>query len=1352
MSAAAKAPAKAAAKDAGPERSWNVGDRVLVAGRNGTVRFYGTTNFSAGIWAGVELEEPVGKNDGSVKGESYFSCPAEHGIFVRGNLCSPAEGAAAPAPPAKSSPDAAKAKAASPPAKAAASPAKTAAKAEAKAEAKVGEKVVPASRSSQGPAKKSEGASPAKAVAPKSGSAASPAAAKPSRSSDRSSATSATPKGALKSDAHDAQSPRTPRETSPPAGSKARLARPSSESAKIAASVSELPASKATASSLPTEAEKPKAPSVSIPSVQPEAASAPAVVELPAEHEVLQLRQQVERLRADMAQRDREIVDERRGVEEAKAAAAAAVAALPTSSRPPEDSAEMESAEAELQAAATAIVQLRTDVAKHRAEAQQLSATSKTFHEQLAETKQTASAHTSRAGEAVKRASLVKMPGPASAHASTAQKQADELTKQLNAATLAREVLEDKLQELELELEEQELLKEEREAIAASGGQASGQNGGREGSHAEKLDEFKAAIVKLDAAAKAEKTKLQKQAEELDNEVREQTAGADGVARLIYSLDSLGQRKAELEKLVTGLERQSMELNKVTQAGSMLQDTQAAAASELQRQLESIDRRVVKLEDLVWKLRREELEERRCLAGDEKKAKELLERVQASSDSQAENASAAELVARRRLVVAASVRLRVARLAEHAERARAEAHRDCVPTGWAEPITQTTTTSESTGAKPCVVATSKRAEAVGRIERILWKAEAVARHVCDRHLAPLQPGDPASKWFADVSLTSGRCAAAAAAALGSLASECDGIQDSEVSAVHEKSLLRAELQDAPAYADGEAQLDELLANCRAGQLGPGAPLTPLQDLEKGLCSLLPGQELKRGLSRRCVALALQRLQVAFRYGVVSQPEGSIDVDVLRGICSQLEDLSLRLLDGSEPAEPCAKSAAADSADEARGGAESSRLPPELIEKVVAVESFVRNAMESETERRGSIASFFRGSQENTAVKVLTDAAPGVVEGLNQLQGLILACSSDPPRRLRAAPLPSWTKPCSAVQREVADIFEMQIKSVGLRKTIAERKTGLAARQQEYSKISERHATLATDLGNLTEVCDRIAELDDEAEVLKKQAKQDTIQQSMLDSDLDIAHAKRDEQERSKTDAANELSSLHGNADGSQRPLELEGRASAPELAALRSASQKDARELYTLRVSVAASRLGIGRPPDVALALTATPGAAAGATCGASASSAVSVPTTGASTAATTLSTCLSHYADVHRELLLEQARVRLPRLDAPSETGAAGGPVSGEETLAGQVARAQQLQLRLAGIRAAAKPLASSLEAAASAKDRTTTGTVASKAAAVATLVLPCPQWALGAVQAPKGPIPVGYEELRAIHAVMVN
>ncbi|KAH8857664.1 CAP-Gly domain-containing linker protein 4 [Schistosoma japonicum] len=62
---------------------FQIGDRVLVAGqRKGILRFIGQTQFAPGIWYGVELEQPVGKNNGSINGIRYFDCAVGHGIFA----------------------------------------------------------------------------------------------------------------------------------------------------------------------------------------------------------------------------------------------------------------------------------------------------------------------------------------------------------------------------------------------------------------------------------------------------------------------------------------------------------------------------------------------------------------------------------------------------------------------------------------------------------------------------------------------------------------------------------------------------------------------------------------------------------------------------------------------------------------------------------------------------------------------------------------------------------------------------------------------------------------------------------------------------------------------------------------------------------------------------------------------------------------------------------------------------------------------------------------------------------------------------------------------------------------------
>ncbi|XP_072271941.1 CAP-Gly domain-containing linker protein 1-like [Pyxicephalus adspersus] len=63
---------------------FRVGERVWVNGNKpGFIQFLGETQFAPGQWAGIVLDESIGKNDGAVAGVRYFQCEALRGIFTR---------------------------------------------------------------------------------------------------------------------------------------------------------------------------------------------------------------------------------------------------------------------------------------------------------------------------------------------------------------------------------------------------------------------------------------------------------------------------------------------------------------------------------------------------------------------------------------------------------------------------------------------------------------------------------------------------------------------------------------------------------------------------------------------------------------------------------------------------------------------------------------------------------------------------------------------------------------------------------------------------------------------------------------------------------------------------------------------------------------------------------------------------------------------------------------------------------------------------------------------------------------------------------------------------------------------
>jgi len=57
--------------------------KVLNSNSQGVVRFVGHTSLSTSHYLGIELDDPIGENDGSLDGTQYFQCEPNHGVFVR---------------------------------------------------------------------------------------------------------------------------------------------------------------------------------------------------------------------------------------------------------------------------------------------------------------------------------------------------------------------------------------------------------------------------------------------------------------------------------------------------------------------------------------------------------------------------------------------------------------------------------------------------------------------------------------------------------------------------------------------------------------------------------------------------------------------------------------------------------------------------------------------------------------------------------------------------------------------------------------------------------------------------------------------------------------------------------------------------------------------------------------------------------------------------------------------------------------------------------------------------------------------------------------------------------------------
>ena len=84
-----------------------VGQKVRLTGKDvqGVVAFVGPTNFASDTWIGLKLDEPRGKNNGTVQGVEYFKVSSKQPVFTdRDNQNSAKRSTACSSNPPKSSP------------------------------------------------------------------------------------------------------------------------------------------------------------------------------------------------------------------------------------------------------------------------------------------------------------------------------------------------------------------------------------------------------------------------------------------------------------------------------------------------------------------------------------------------------------------------------------------------------------------------------------------------------------------------------------------------------------------------------------------------------------------------------------------------------------------------------------------------------------------------------------------------------------------------------------------------------------------------------------------------------------------------------------------------------------------------------------------------------------------------------------------------------------------------------------------------------------------------------------------------------------------------------------------------
>lgn len=549
------------------DATFNVGQRVVIAGRLGIIRHAGATQFAAGYWVGVELDEAVGKNSGVVQGVTYFTCKPEHGIFVRPNLVTLE--AAAAVTPRSSQP--------SPKMSARQLPARESATAAAVSGPSASAQSAPSLQiPQQRQVRRSvSGAGTQRPVA--AAVALAPTAAQP-------------PSQPVAPQVAQPPSQPTTAQTAsavPPALTPMRSGATGVSSENLGA-----PAPSMSAKS-PSGDARMQAP---VTSVGPQTAVLPPAATPKKNLQLEMLREKAEKMRKDVLRYKAEADKEKLALQSLDKRAEALAASGDTG-------------------AAQAKLQTQAERASLESGVKELESTIRALQQDLTDKRQKLSVPLPPAVEA-------PPPAPDPLEANT-QSEFQQMQHQLEKARLVREEneLELELARLELqELEEIEWSRSDAEQLGAPIDVKALAGACMDSKADPQVVEVRVAIANLVAVSMSDRDALRKRAEELEEQV-------DEGAILKRETESLTTQQVELQAQIRHLEAVALELGGLVNCGSQLQDAQAEVANELRRHLELCDGRVDGLEEAVKRLERERSEATARISADATTVKELDEKV-----------------------------------------------------------------------------------------------------------------------------------------------------------------------------------------------------------------------------------------------------------------------------------------------------------------------------------------------------------------------------------------------------------------------------------------------------------------------------------------------------------------------------------------------------------------------------------------------------------------------------------------------------------------------------------------------------------------------------------------------------